>query len=171
MSDTRPDLDRIWAGWRAEYVTRATESHRDGTYTCILCALADGGEEHLVLARNELVFAVMNGYPYNSGHLMVAPVRHVGDLADLTVDESNALMAMTRDAVTAVNAAFSPDGVNVGFNLGAAAGAGVPDHVHGHVLPRWIADANFMTTVANTRVLPEAIDASYEKLRAVWPEG
>lgn len=156
-------LDRIWAGWRSEYVTSEPSNE------CVLCALARGAQDERVLVRNDLVFAVMNAYPYTSGHLMVAPVQHRGDLEHLTADEYRAQNEMIRDAVVAVKAAFRPDGVNVGYNLGAAAGAGVPGHLHAHVLPRWVADANFMTSIANTRVIPESLDASYRRLLTAWP--
>ncbi|MFZ4585119.1 MAG: HIT family protein [Acidimicrobiia bacterium] len=156
-------LDYIWAGWRSEYVTEGPK------HECVLCALAQGAEEERVLARNEFAFAVMNAYPYTSGHLMVAPLRHVSGLEELSAPEYAAQNALVRDAVVAVKAAFRPDGVNVGYNLGAAAGAGVPGHVHGHVLPRWVADANFMTSIANVRVMPESLDTSFNKLRTSWP--
>jgi ATP adenylyltransferase len=111
----------------------------------------------------------MNAYPYTSGHLMVAPLRHESTLAGLTRDEAVAVMSLVQDANVAVTAAYRPDGLNVGANIGRAAGAGVPGHVHVHVLPRWAGDTNFMTTVAEARVLPEPLDLSYEKLRAEWP--
>ncbi len=125
--------------------------------------------EGLVLARNEHAFAVMNAYPYTSGHLMVAPLRHEATLAGLSREEAAAVMALVQDANAAVLAAYRPDGINVGANIGRAGGAGVPGHVHVHVLPRWIGDTNFMTTVAEARVLPEPLTASFEKLRAGWP--
>jgi ATP adenylyltransferase len=121
-----------------------------------------------VLARNDAAFAVMNAYPYNSGHLMVAPLRHEPRLGGLSPEEATAVMALTRDASLAVEAAYQPDGINVGMNLGRAAGAGVPNHLHVHVLPRWAGDTNFMTAVAETRVLPESLSTSYEKLLAAW---
>ncbi len=122
----------------------------------------------MVLARNEAAFAVMNAYPYNSGHLMVAPLRHEQRLGGLSPEEASAVMALTREASLAVEAAYRPDGLNVGMNLGRAAGAGVPNHLHVHVLPRWGGDTNFMTAVAETRVLPESLSTSYEKLLAAW---
>ncbi|MEX1008178.1 MAG: HIT domain-containing protein [Acidimicrobiia bacterium] len=163
-------LDRLWAGWRSSYIDEvATQSPVDGE--CVFCALlvADP-DEALVLARNDYVFAVMNAYPYTSGHLMVAPVRHEGTLSGLSPEEASALMAMTQDATVALDRAYSPDGVNVGANLGRAAGAGIPGHVHMHALPRWVGDTNFMSAVAEARVLPEPLTASWEKLRAGWPQ-
>ncbi|MCZ7526170.1 MAG: HIT domain-containing protein [Acidimicrobiia bacterium] len=162
-------LDRIWAGWRSAYVRSvgAAPAEDEG---CILCRLADVEDpEGLVLDRDALTFAVMNAYPYTSGHAMVAPIRHEADLEGLTEDEAAAVMAMVRRAAVAMKAAFRPDGLNVGINLGRGAGAGVPGHLHVHVLPRWAADTNFMTSVAEARVLPEDLATSWERLRAAWP--
>ncbi len=119
--------------------------------------------------RGETTFAILNRYPYTSGHVLVMPYREVGDLETLTAAEHTELFATIVTTVTAIKTAYSPQGVNVGFNLGEAAGAGVPTHLHGHVLPRWNADSNFMTAVAETRVLPESLDRTWERLRAVWP--
>jgi ATP adenylyltransferase len=165
-------LERIWAGWRSSYVDAvATQPSPDGDHDCLFERLAavTPDAEGLVLARNEHAFAVMNAYPYTSGHLMVAPLRHEKTLAGLSRDEAVAVMALVQDANAAVLAAYDPDGINVGANMGRAAGAGVPDHVHVHVLPRWAGDTNFLTTVAEARVLPEPLTKSYDKLRAAWP--
>jgi ATP adenylyltransferase len=163
-------LERLWAGWRSSYiedVANRPPAAPDGD--CLFCGLAAGDpHEMMVLARNEAAFAVMNAYPYNSGHLMVAPLRHEQRLGGLSPEEASAVMALTREASLAVEAAYRPDGINVGMNLGRAAGAGVPNHLHVHVLPRWGGDTNFMTAVAETRVLPESLSTSYEKLLAAW---
>jgi ATP adenylyltransferase len=164
-------LDRVWAGWRSAYVETvgSTEPSVDPE-ACLFCSLATGDpEEMLVLARTEHAFAVMNAYPYTSGHLMVVPLRHEGTLAGLSRDEAGAVMTLTQDATAAVDVAYSPQGMNVGVNIGRAAGAGIPGHVHVHVLPRWSGDTNFMTAVAEARVLPESLRASYDKLLAAWP--
>jgi diadenosine tetraphosphate (Ap4A) HIT family hydrolase len=163
-------LERLWAGWRAAYVASAAMTPSTGAHDCLFCALAAADpEEALVVARDYLVFAVMNAFPYTSGHLMIAPLRHEAELEDLKPDEATALMSMTQDAVVALKAAYTPDGLNVGINIGRTAGAGVPGHVHLHALPRWDGDTNFMTTVAEARVLPEDLRTSWEKLRAAWP--
>jgi ATP adenylyltransferase len=164
-------LERLWAGWRTTYIDDvATQPPADNDDDCLFERLARGPDDaSLVLARNEHAFAVMNAYPYTSGHLMVAPLRHVATLADLSRDEAAAVMALVQDANVAVLGAYRPDGINVGANIGRAAGAGVPGHVHVHVLPRWAGDTNFMTAVAEARVLPEPLTKSYEKLRAHWP--
>jgi diadenosine tetraphosphate (Ap4A) HIT family hydrolase len=126
-------------------------------------------EEARIVWRGRTVFAILNAFPYTSGHLLVMPYREVGELEDLTGEESTELWSATQDAVAAVKAAYRPHGVNVGLNLGEAAGAGVPSHLHVHVLPRWNADSNFMTSIAETRVLPESLPDAWTKLRAAWP--
>jgi diadenosine tetraphosphate (Ap4A) HIT family hydrolase len=164
-------LDRLWAGWRTTYIDGvATQEPSDDPAECLFERLAAApAAESLVLARNEHAFAVMNAYPYTSGHLMVAPLRHESTLADLSRDEAAAVMAVVQDANVAVMAAYRPDGINVGANIGRAAGAGVPGHVHMHVLPRWAGDTNFMTAVAETRVTPESLPDTWRKMRAAWP--
>ena len=153
-------------------VGAAEDSSEDPAGRTLFEVLADGDhddETSLVLHRGPTCFAVMNAYPYTSGHLMVLPRRAVGELSDLTEEEHLELWAMVRDAVGAVNRAFEPGGVNVGVNLGRAAGAGIPGHLHVHVVPRWSGDTNFTTTVANVRVLPEALGESWRRLREAWP--
>jgi ATP adenylyltransferase len=162
-------LERLWAGWRAEYVG-AVGAGTGGDGGCLFCGLATAdADEALVLARDEHVFAVMNAYPYTSGHLMVVPRAHEAGLSALPRDVAGSLMAMTQDATLAVERAYAPEGINVGVNIGRAAGAGIPGHVHVHVLPRWLGDTNFMTSVAETRVLPEDLERSWQKLRDAWP--
>ncbi len=115
------------------------------------------------------VFAVLNAYPYASGHLMVLPLRHVCTLSEMSVSEGTELWDGLRRGVDALEAAYSPDGLNLGANLGHAAGAGIPEHVHVHAVPRWIGDTNFMTAVSDTRVLPETLAASWDRLHGAWP--
>lgn len=166
-------LDHLWAGWRSEYIERATAGATDSPEGpgCVMCALVaaspDDPDAHVVW-RGPGVTAALNAYPYTSGHLMVMPERHVGDLEVLDPAEATALWSAVTAAVRAVKATYSPDGVNVGVNLGRAAGAGVPGHLHVHVLPRWAADTNFITAVADARVLPEALGVSWQKLRSAW---
>jgi len=165
-------LERLWAGWRAEYITEVVAAQLDvaASDDCLFCALGVASpEESWIVARDETTFVVLNAYPYTSGHLMVVPLRHEGALDGLDRDEANAVMAMTQRAATAVRSAYAPDGINVGMNLGRAAGAGVPGHLHVHVLPRWVGDTNFMTSVAETRVMPESLTTTLERLRAAWP--
>lgn len=165
-------LDRWWAGWRHEYINAAfAQELEDGDGSLFERILGSGlpDEEAFVVSRGPLVSALLNAYPYNSGHLLVLPNRAVPKLSDLTDEEELALWRTVRDGVDAIEAAYTPEGVNVGLNLGRAAGAGVPDHLHVHCLPRWFGDTNFVTTVAEIRVLPEPLGVSWERLRAAWP--
>jgi len=164
-------LERLWAGWRGEYVATADDATQDGD-ACVFCRILASGlpdGETYVLWRGEKVFAVLNAYPYTSGHLMVMPYRHVGELDLLADDESDELFAAARKAVAAVKQAYDPGGFNLGANLGRAGGAGIPGHLHLHVLPRWNGDTNFMTSVAETRVLPESLATTWQKLSEAWP--
>lgn len=165
-------LDRIWAGWRHSYIESITGD--PAPPGCVFCNILASGlpdEETYILWRSSdgLAFAILNAYPYGSGHLMVMPTRHTASPEDLSVEEGRAVWTGVSAAVTAVRAAYGPDGLNLGANLGRAAGAGIPDHFHMHVLPRWSGDTNFMTSVAETRVLPEPLDVTYENLRSNWP--
>jgi ATP adenylyltransferase len=170
-------LDRLWAGWRSSYIegigSSAPPPLPPGGGSLFERILGSGipDQEAFVLWRGRACAALLNAYPYISGHLMVMPTRAVARLEDLDVDTFHELWEGVRLAVTAINAAYRPDGMNVGVNLGEAGGAGVPDHLHVHVLPRWAGDTNFMTTVADTRVLPEPLGVTWEKLRAHWPAG
>ena len=163
-------LDRLWAGWRSEYIESTADAPKvDGCVFCGLIASERPDEETLVLWRGKHTAALLNAYPYTSGHLMVMPRRHLGELEDLDHTMAAEMWAGVTDAVRAVKAAYRPEGVNVGINLGRAAGAGLPGHLHVHVLPRWLGDSNFMTSVAEARVLPEPLTTTWQKLRSAWP--
>ena len=162
-------LGRLWAGWRTEYVASAATTENDA---CVLCRILGSGEPDevtKVVWRGGRVVALLNAYPYTSGHLMVMPERHVGELEDLATEEASELWHAVTAAVVALKAAYRPEGINIGANLGRAAGAGVPGHFHVHLLPRWNGDTNFMTTVAEARVMPEALDATWDKVSRAWP--
>jgi diadenosine tetraphosphate (Ap4A) HIT family hydrolase len=163
-------LDRLWAGWRSAYVASASASPAGGAspFTAILASRLPDAETHIVW-RGRHCFAILNAFPYTNGHLLVMPYREVGELEGLRPDEHAELWEGATEAVVALKAAYRPDGVNVGMNLGRSAGAGVPTHLHIHVLPRWNGDTNFMTSVAEVRVLPETLSASAAKVRAAWP--
>ena len=157
-------LERLWAGWRGEYIATAG----DPGEACVFCRILASGvadETTHVVWRGERVFAILNAFPYTCGHLMVMPYRHVAELDELTSDEGAELWSGITRAVVAVRQAYGPEGMNVGANLGRAGGAGIPGHLHVHVVPRWDGDTNFMTAVAETRVLPEALDTTAAKLR------
>lgn len=161
-------MDRLWSPWRMAYL----EAPHDPDQGCFLCRAADATpaeEERLhVLARAARAFVVLNAYPYNPGHLMVAVNRHVGHLESLEADELADVSAMLQRSIGALRAAGEPDGFNVGLNLGRVAGAGVPGHLHWHVIPRWDGDTNFITVVGETRVLPELLADSYAKLKPAF---
>jgi diadenosine tetraphosphate (Ap4A) HIT family hydrolase len=173
-------LDHLWAGWRSGYVNGTTadasdEAPSDGAEeggACVFCRLAASGppsSANGVLWVGELTFAVLNAFPYASGHLMVLPLRHLGSLGELTEPEGAELWAALRLGVGALESAYGPEGVNLGANLGQAAGAGIPRHLHLHAVPRWLGDTNFMTAVAGTRVLPEALAVTWQRLTEAWP--
>jgi len=155
-------LERLWAGWRSEYVEGAAGA--DGCVFCRILASDEPGESTYIVRRDPACAVVLNAYPYTSGHLMVMPVRHVADLEELTVEEAAGLWRELADAVRALKGAYSPDGLNVGANLGRSAGAGVPGHFHMHCVPRWNGDTNFMTTLGDTRVISQSLDALYDLL-------
>jgi|SRR5581483_8113432 len=154
-------MERLWSPWRLAYVTAAGA---DQTAGCVFCGLADD----LILTRGRTCFVVLNLYPYNNGHLMVVPTRHVGTLHASTPEELDELMRLTRHAEIALTEAYTPQGINVGINLGRPAGAGVVDHLHIHVVPRWTGDTNFMSVIGNVRVLPEELGETAKRLRPIF---
>ena len=135
---------------------------------CIFCNAARPGRDDLVLVRGRLTYVILNLYPYNNGHLMVVPDRHVATLEASTPEERAELMRFTRHAEMALTEAYAPQGINIGINLGRPAGAGVLDHLHVHLVPRWNGDTNFMTVIGNVRVLPEDLGATAQKLRPIF---
>jgi ATP adenylyltransferase len=177
-------LEHLWAGWRGEYVTSATAAPADDGIPegasppeddpdhCVFCRIAASGPpsaENGVLWVGATAYVVLNAYPYASGHLMVVPRRHVGTLGELTDEEGAELWSGLRRSVEALESALHPEGFNLGANLGQAAGAGIPRHLHLHAVPRWLGDTNFMTAVAGARVLPETLASTWERLHEAWP--
>jgi ATP adenylyltransferase len=157
-------MERLWSPWRLAYVTGTSDTHQ-----CIFCdALARGDQESLIVARGQHSFVILNLYPYNSGHLMVVPNRHVGSLAGLSPEEAAELMRLTQASETVLIEVYQPQGINVGINLGRPAGAGIVDHVHVHLVPRWTGDTNFMSVVGNVRVLPEEVHHSADRIRPAF---
>lgn len=152
----------IWAPWRMKYIL----SDQKGA-GCIFCPGSDRGqdEERLILYVGSLTTVMMNRFPYNNGHLLVAPIRHVPGLEDLTEEESLDLLLMVRRSIDVLKKVMNPEGFNVGLNLGHAAGAGMKDHIHFHIVPRWNGDTNYMTVFGEVRVIPEHIKETYKKLR------
>jgi ATP adenylyltransferase len=167
-------MTRLWAGWRIPYIAEDVDERARAIpegLTLFEGILRSGlpDDTTYILWRGEHCFALLNAFPYTSGHLMVLPQRGVPELEELSDDEYHELFAGVRLAVAAVKAAYRPQGVNVGINIGPASGAGFPDHLHVHVLPRWSGDTNFITTVAETRVLPENLRDTWQRLRDAWP--
>jgi ATP adenylyltransferase len=161
-----PDPERLWSPWRMEYIRRG---EGDNTSGCIFCDVPAAGEDqdeanHL-LARGQVSFALLNAFPYNPGHLMVAPYRHVGDYEELTAEELAEMTALVGAAIRAMREEAGPHGFNLGMNLGQVAGAGIADHLHLHLVPRWGGDTNFMPVVGQTKVLPELLSETYQRLR------
>ncbi|MDH5816141.1 MAG: HIT domain-containing protein [Candidatus Nezhaarchaeota archaeon] len=161
MSEVKK-LAILWAPWRIKYI----ESPR--TETCIFCIGEEVAKdrENLVVYRGVKSFIIMNKYPYNTGHLMVAPYRHVGDILDLMEDELLDLVRNVNLSVRLLRETLKPEGFNIGINMGRVAGAGVEDHLHIHIVPRWAGDTNFMPTIAQVKVLPELLESTYDKLRS-----
>ena len=157
-------MDRLWSPWRHTYVTRSAEDE-----ACVFCAaLEEESGRALIVDEGPTCFVILNLYPYNSGHLMVLPRRHVGTLAALDPVELTELAMLTRRAEMALTEAYQPQGLNVGMNLGRPAGAGVLDHLHVHLVPRWTGDTNFMTVIGHVRVLPEELSQTAERLRPIF---
>jgi ATP adenylyltransferase len=160
-------LERFSAAWRESYVTSAFEGKFDGEPDeCVFCRLGtdEVSESTGVLLRSAYSFTVLNAYPYGSGHLLVVPYRHVARLEELSDEEYDDYFHTLRTTVAALNTTYTPEGMNVGMNLGSAAGAGIPRHLHTHALPRWNGDTNFMTTIGETRVLPESLQSTWRKV-------
>ena len=169
-------MDRLWSPWRLPYILSGAEARG-----CIFCDALAGrptgsGEQtfdqsSLIVFRGKTCYVILNLYPYNNGHLMVVPNRHIPSLESATAPELSELIDLTRRSEIALTDAYKPHGMNMGINLGKSAGAGVLDHLHMHVVPRWTGDTNFMTVVGETRVLPEDLTQTAEKLRALFGAG
>jgi len=163
-------LQRLWTPYRMAYIKGDAGTGRDAEDGCPFCRIPTLDDETgLVVARGELVYAVLNLHPYNPGHLMVVTYRHIAELEDLTDDELTELGTTTRDAVVALKAASRPHGFNVGINLGGVAGGSLADHLHQHVVPRWSGDANFVTVLGHTKVMPQLLAETRELLATHWP--
>jgi ATP adenylyltransferase len=157
-------MERLWSPWRHAYVTRGSADEG-----CVFCDAQDHADGRaLIVGDGTTCFVILNLYPYNSGHLMIVPRRHVGTLAALHEVELTEMAVLTRRAEIALTEAYQPQGINVGMNLGRPAGAGVLDHLHMHLVPRWTGDTNFMSVVGNIRVLPEELPRTAERLRPIF---
>ena len=160
-------MDRLWSPWRYEYIASSDAANPEVS-GCVFCMLRDDpdkDEANFVIHRASHNFVVLNLYPYISGHLLIVPYEHVAELDAATKETTDELMDLTKRSQTALRDAYQPTGFNIGMNLGRSAGAGIVDHIHIHILPRWVGDTNFMSTGGNTRVIPEDLSTTYEKLR------
>lgn len=161
-------MDRLWAPWRMEYILSTVKEPNDTE--CVFCKLlADGSDErNLIVHRGQLAFVVMNKFPYNSGHVMIVPLRHVGDYGSLSAEEHLEMAELIRRSQDALTKAMHPHGFNIGMNLGRASGAGIVDHLHYHVVPRWSGDSNFMSTTADTKVMSESLPDTWTRLKQTF---
>lgn len=163
-------MDILYAPWRAQYIWGGEECRKEsGCFFCVYPSL-DDDEKHLIIARGTLCYVIMNKYPYNPGHLMVATYRHTADFAGLSKNETAELMSFCQTAQLVLAQIMAPQGFNLGMNLGKVAGAGVDDHLHMHVVPRWTGDTNFMPVLGEVRVISEALNSLYKRLAVAWPK-
>jgi ATP adenylyltransferase len=156
-------VERLWTPWRRAFV-EGDDTQAEGCFLCLKAAEIDD-RANLIVFRGALAYALLNLYPYNNGHLLIAPYAHTGDLATLQPSIASELMQLTQRSVDVLQREYRPHGFNVGMNLGKAAGAGLPDHLHIHVVPRWNGDTNFMPILAETKVLPESLEQTYDRLQ------
>jgi ATP adenylyltransferase len=161
-------MDRLWTPWRYRYVSSAKPTGAGPDSGCIFCEKAASSDDrgNYVVLRAERNFLILNLYPYTTGHLMIAPYEHIATLGESPQETLDEMMRLTVRAEKALRQVYRPDGLNIGMNLGESAGAGIAGHIHMHVLPRWTGDGSFMTTVAETRVLPETLETTYERVKA-----
>jgi ATP adenylyltransferase len=159
-------MDYLWTPWRYAYVTAGPKI--SGCIFCELLNLGDDPKAHIVF-RGEHCFIILNTFPYTPGHVMIVPYLHVDELQKLPPAAANEMMSLAQKMENVLRRLYTPDGVNIGMNIGKAAGAGVAGHIHMHVLPRWVADANFLSVVGETRILPESLDVTYERIKAALP--
>ncbi len=165
-------LEQLWNGWRAEYVGQGNAQSPDPSVS-VFTRILDSGlsdEDAHIVHRSATCFAILNAFPYATGHLLVLPYREIANLEDLTADEARDLWATVTTATVALRSSHRPDALNVGINLGAAAGGSISQHLHVHVVPRWNGDSNFMTSVASTRTIPEPLPLTAQKVRDAWPK-
>jgi ATP adenylyltransferase len=160
-------VDLLWSPWRYDYI-KADKPEDSALGTCIFCGLLSNSatdEEKFILHRAEFNFVILNIYPYISGHIMIVPFQHISDLDFAAKNATDELMDLTKQCQLALRTVYEPDGINLGMNFGKAAGAGVADHYHLHILPRWVGDSNFMTATGQTRTIPESLHTTFKKLK------
>ena len=163
-------MEKIFAPWRMQYILSNSESEDktpDGCIFCVFPKLSED-EKRLIIERGKSCFVIMNAYPYNPGHLMVVPYRHTSDFTSLTAEELAEAFALVQKSIKALNTLIQPHGFNIGVNLGRTAGAGIDQHLHIHIVPRWNGDTNFMPVTGETRVISESLQSTYSRLTAIW---
>jgi ATP adenylyltransferase len=160
-------MDYLWTPWRYAYVSTAEKA-----VGCVFCEAPKAGDDQktLIIHRGEHCYVILNAYPYTPGHAMVVPYEHLDELQKLTAEAANEMMALSQRLETVLRGLYHPDGINLGMNIGKAAGAGIAGHIHMHVLPRWVADANFLSVVGETRILPETLDVTWERMHSAFPQ-
>ncbi len=164
-------MDTLWAPWRSSYVNAIGKSEENPEdKECVFCSAPNAARDidRYIIHRGKMAFVILNLYPYSNGHLLVIPYQHVSDLSQLDSETHHEIMDLLVKGQAVLQQVYNPQGINIGANLGAAAGAGIDQHLHFHILPRWIADVNFMTAIGKTRVIPESLEESWEKIRAAW---
>jgi len=166
-------MDTLWSPWRSKYIDTFKQEDKKEKEECFLCEAMnspDRDAELLVITRRELCFAMLNKYPYNNGHMLISPYRHICDFNELTTDEMTAIMLLINDSIKVLNRCVKPHGFNVGANLGRAAGAGVPGHLHFHIVPRWNGDTSFMPTLADVKIVSQALEDNQRELSLMFKE-
>ncbi len=161
-------MDILWSPWRYDYIKADKTDTSNGSSGCVFCDILDNSasdDENFIIKRAGFNFVILNIYPYISGHLMVIPYEHIADLDKAPKEATDELMDLTKKCQSVLREVYQPQGINLGMNLGKAAGAGVAEHLHLHILPRWIGDANFMTAIGETRTIPESLQTTYEKVK------
>lgn len=165
-------MDKIFAPWRMQYILSNSDDNEDKGSGCIFCDFPklDEDEKRLILHRGEYCFVILNAFPYNPGHLMVVPYRHTCDFTSLTPDELAELTRLCQTAYKVLDKVMAPHGYNIGMNIGKVAGAGIDQHLHMHIVPRWNGDTNFMPVLGEVRVVSEALNSTWKRLKAEWPQ-
>ena len=160
-------MNHLWSPWRMKYIRRQKTPKG-----CVFCDAVqkEDGESNLIVARGKRVFVILNRYPYTSGHIMIVPFEHIGSFEKMDEETSAEVMHLIRQGITALDQIYKPDGYNMGANLGASAGAGIANHIHFHLVPRWDGDTNFMTSIGETRVLPEDLSETFRQIKNAWPK-
>ena len=161
-------MEQMWAPWRIQYISGELEEP-DGCIFCQVTKEKDDSKNHIV-HRGKHVYVILNKFPYNNGHVMIVPYKHTNDLLELSDEEQHESQLVLNKAIKAIRKVYNPSAINIGLNMGKAAGAGIEEHIHYHVLPRWDGDTNFMPVVAGVKVISESLDASYEKLKQAFVE-